>query len=204
MTTPGRKFWGYNDGRPATGTAVTEDDGVSMRTLPWTQYKMGIDRWFYWYANVNTPSDWFQTPTTWGSVSYFDSSLGQYGSDGTSNGNGLLVYPGTDVNHPSDSYGVNGPFASLRLKEWRRGIQDTDYLQLARQIDAAATQAIVSQAMPKALWENPAPGGDPSYFIGPVSWSSNPDDWEAKRAQLTQMISNYCSANPSSSVCGSN
>ncbi len=204
MNTPGRKFWGYNDGRPATGTAVTEDDGVSMRTLPWTQYKMGVDRWFYWYANVNTPSDWFQTPTTWGSVSYFDWSLGQYGSDGTSNGNGLLVYPGTDVNHPSDSYGVNGPFASLRLKEWRRGIQDTDYLALANQIDPAATQAIVSQAMPKALWENPAPGGDPSYFVGPVSWSSNPDDWEAKRAQLTQMISNYCTGNPSSSVCGSN
>lgn len=201
--TPGRKFWGYNDGRPGTGTAMTEDDGVSMRTLPWTQYKMGVDRWFYWYANVNTPSDWFQNATTWGSTSYFDPSLGQYGWDGTSNGNGLLVYPGTDVNHPSDSYGVNGPLASLRLKEWRRGIQDTDYLALARQIDPAETQAIVSQAMPKALWENPAPGGDPSYFIGPVSWSSNPDDWEAKRAQLTQMISSYCTANPSSSFCGS-
>jgi hypothetical protein len=203
-TTPGRKFWGYNDGRPATGTALTEDDGVSMRTLPWTQYKMGVDRWFYWYANVNTPSNWFQNSVTWGSVSYFDWSLGQYGVDGTSNGNGLLVYPGTDVSHPSDSYGVNGPLASLRLKEWRRGIQDTDYLALANQIDPAATQAIVSQAMPKALWENPAPGGDPTYFVGPVSWSSNPDDWEAKRAQLTQMISSYCTANPSSSVCGTN
>lgn len=202
--TPGRKLWGYNDGRPATGTAMTEDDGVSMRTLPWTQYKMGVDRWFYWYANVNTPSDWFQNPVTWGSVSYFDPSLGQTGSDGTSNGNGLLVYPGTDVSHPSDSYGVNGPFASLRLKEWRRGIQDTDYLALANQIDPAATQAIVSQAMPEALWENPAPGGDPTYFIGPISWSSNPDDWEAKRAQLSQMISDYCTANPSSSTCVSN
>ncbi len=38
--TPGHKFWGYNDGRPATGTAMTEDDGVSMRTIPWTQYKI--------------------------------------------------------------------------------------------------------------------------------------------------------------------
>ncbi|MFL6417502.1 MAG: choice-of-anchor D domain-containing protein [Bryobacteraceae bacterium] len=202
--TQGRKFWGYNDGRPATGTAMTEDDGVSMRTLPWTQYKMGIDRWFYWYANVNTPSNWFQNSVTWGSVSYFDGSLGQSGTDGTSNGNGLLVYPGTDVNHPSDSYGVNGPFASLRLKEWRRGIQDTDYLALANQIDPAATQAIVSQAMPKAWWENPAPGGDPSYFVGPISWSTNPDDWEAKRAQLGQMIGDYCSAHPSSQFCGSN
>lgn len=202
--TPGHRFWGYNDGRPGTGTAMTEDDGVSMRTLPWTQYKMGIDRWFYWYANVNTPIDWFQNPVTWGSVSYFDRSTGWTGDDGTSNGNGLLVYPGTDLGNPSDSYGVNGPIASLRLKEWRRGIQDTDYLALANQIDPVATQAIVNQAMPKALWENPAPGGDPTYFIGPISWSSNPDDWEAKRLQLAQMINNYCTANPSGSVCTSN
>ncbi|MFL6448711.1 MAG: glycoside hydrolase domain-containing protein [Bryobacteraceae bacterium] len=202
--TPGRRFWGYNDGRPGTGTAMTEDDGISMRTLPWTQYKMNIDRWFYWYANVNTPSNWFQTATTWGSVSYFDGSLGLYGNDGTSNGNGLLVYPGTDVNHTSDSYGVNGPIASLRLKEWRRGIQDTDYLALANRINPGATKAIVNQAIPKALWENPAPNNDPSYFVGPVSWSSNPDDWETKRAQLSQMISNYCTANPSSGVCVGN
>src|SRR5439155_2195700 len=84
--TPGHKFWGYNDGRPGTGTAMTEDDGVSMRTIPWTQYKMGVDRWFYWYANVNSPVDWFQNAVTWGSVSYFDWSLGESGMDGTSNG----------------------------------------------------------------------------------------------------------------------
>ncbi len=183
-TTAGRKFWNYNDGRPGTGTALTEDDGVAMRTIPWTQYKMGIDRWFYWYANVNSPVDWFQNAVTWGSVSYFDPSIGQTGYDGTSNGNGLLVYPGTDVGNPSDSYGVNGPFASLRLKEWRRGIQDVDYLTIANQIDPVSTKAIINRAVPKALWENVAPGGDPSYFIGPISWSSNPDDWEARRAQL--------------------
>ena len=107
-----------------------------------------------------------------------------------------------DVNHVADSYGVNGPLASLRLKEWRRGIQDTDYLALASQIDPVRAQAIVNQAMPKALWENVAPGGDASYFIGPISWSSNPDDWESKRAQLAEMISSYCMASPSSSFCG--
>jgi hypothetical protein len=175
-----------------------------MRVIPWTQYKMGIDRWFYWYANVNNPADWFNNAVTWGSVSYYDRSIGETGSNGTSNGNGLLVYPGTDLGNPDSSYGVNGPFASLRLKEWRRGIQDTDYLALANQIDPAATQAVISQAVPRALWENPAPGGDPTFFIGSISWSSNPDDWEGKRAQLSQIIDDYCAANPESRVCNSN
>jgi Domain of unknown function (DUF4091) len=111
------------------------------------------------------------------------------------------VYPGTDVAHPADSYGVNGPFASLRLKEMRRGLQDGDYLTLAAQIEPVAVQNIVSKTMPKALWENPAPDGDPSWFRGSVSWSPNPDDWENSRAQLAAIISNYCSSNPSHTFC---
>ena len=198
---PRRKFWGYNDGRPGTGTAVTEDDGVAMRTIPWAQYKMGIDRWFYWYANLNSPVNWFQNAVTWGSVSTYDWSLGETGTDGTSNGNGLLVYPGTDVQNPSDSYGVDGPFASLRIKEWRRGIQDVDYLSLAVGIDSAATKGIVNEALPRALWENIAPGGDPSYFKGSISWSSNPDDWENERAKLTVLIDAFCAVNPTHKTC---
>ena len=119
----------------------------------------------------------------------------------TSNGNGLLVYPGTDVGNPSDSYGVDGPFASLRMKEWRRGIQDADYLALANQIDPAATAAIVSRVFPLALWENTAPGGDPSWFKGTISWSSDPDNWESARAQLAAIISQHCSSNPSGEGC---
>ena len=90
-TTPGRKFWAYNDGRPAVGTFDTEDDGISPRTIPWAQYKKGVDRWFYWYANVNNPSDWFSQATTWGSDSYFDPVIGWTGDDCKTNGNGLLV-----------------------------------------------------------------------------------------------------------------
>jgi hypothetical protein len=201
-TTPQHEFWQYNASRPGVGSDDTEDDGVAMRTIPWAQFRKNIGRWFYWDANITNPIDFFQSAVTFGSISYTDPSLGQYGSDGTTNGNGVLVYPGTDLGNPSDSYGVHGPFASLRLKEWRRGVQDTDYLALAQQIDPASTRAIVNQVMPEALWEYPA--SDPSWYSGTISWSNNPDDWEAGRLELARIISKYCNANPGSSFCSSN
>ncbi|MFL6447113.1 MAG: hypothetical protein ACJ746_05430 [Bryobacteraceae bacterium] len=188
-STAGKQLWMYNDGRPGVGTLDTEDDGTAPRTLPWAQYKKGIDKWFYWHANLSGTTNLFQNATTWGTQSYRDQYLGMYGTDGTTNGNGLLVYPGTDVMNRGDSYGVDGPFASVRLKEWRRGIQDADYLSLAAQMNSGAVQSIVNSVMPKALWENPAPEGDPSWFRGGVSWSADPDVWEAARAQLAQIIS---------------
>jgi hypothetical protein len=203
-STPGKRLWMYNDGRPGTGTLMTEADGTDPRTLPWAQMKKGIQRWYYWFANVSCCVNAYEQALTWGGVSGFNGSTGETGDDGYSNGNGYLVYPGTDLANPQDNYGVLGPIASLRIKNWRRGIQDADYIAIARQIDPVATNAIVSAAIPMALWENPAPGGDPSYFNGPISWSSNPDDWEAKRAQLTNLISNYCVANPTSNVCSAN
>jgi Domain of unknown function (DUF4091) len=201
LSTPGKRWWWYNDGRPGSGTFDTEDDGISPRTIPWAQYKMRVQRWYYWFANVSCCDSFYGKALTWGSYNRFDSSIGQTGDDGTSNGNGLIVYPGTDLANPQDSYGVNGPVASLRMKEYRRGIQDVDYLSLAAQIDPAATSAIVQAAIPKALWENPAPGGDLSYFNGPISWSVNPDDWEAKRAQLAAIIARGCAANPAAAYC---
>ncbi len=203
LSKPNRHLWLYNMNRPGVGTDVTEDDGIAMRTVAWAQYKMKVERWFYWYANLNgVDKDWFQTACTWDCGNpWLDSELGQTSAANYSNGFGLLVYPGTDVAHPADSYGVDGPFASLRLKEMRRGVQDGDYLTIAAGIDPAGVGNIVAKTIPKALWENPAPDGDPSWFRGPVSWSANPDDWESERAQLAQIISNYCASNPSGQFC---
>ena len=201
-STPGRKYWMYNDGRPGVGTFDTEDDGVSPRTLPWAQFKKGIDRWFYWYANLDSNVDWFTQATTWSYDQFFDSSVGWTSNFGKTNGDGVIVYPGTDVNHPADSYGVHGPFASLRIKEWRRGIQDADYLALANQIDSASTQQIINSEIPQALWEYRS--SDPSWYSGSISWSVNPDDWESGRNALVQIISNWCAHNPGVNACTTN
>jgi hypothetical protein len=187
---PGHKLWMYNDSRPGTGSSDTEDDGVAMRQIAWAQFKKNIDRWFYWYVNLDYQTDSFVDAVTWGSAQYTDPVLGQYGDDGTTNGTGMLVYPGTDLYHPAESYGLGGPLASLRMKEWRRGIQDTDYLAVAKQINPTAVNKIIQQVVPNVLWEYPAV--DPGYYLGDISWSVNPDNWEAARGQLTAIISGYC------------
>jgi hypothetical protein len=199
-----RRLWLYNMNRPGVGTEDTEDDGIALRTVAWAQFKMKIQRWMYWYANLPImDKDWFQSACSWQcGNTWIDSQLGETNSVNYSNGDGVLIYPGTDVAHSADSYGVNGPFASLRLKEMRRGVQDGDYLTIAAQINSAAVQNIVARTLPKALWENPAPfDGDPSWFQGSVSWSPNPDDWESSRADLAGIISNYCSSNSSAQFC---
>src|SRR4029077_3677431 len=43
---PQRKLFAYNGGRPGSGSFATDDVGVALRELPWSQYKKSIDRWF--------------------------------------------------------------------------------------------------------------------------------------------------------------
>ena len=190
-----KRLWVYNDGRPASGSMNTEDDGIAPRVLGWSQFKMDIGKWFYWFVNLdgdtNHPADLFQQPVTWGWVTHFDFSKGEQG-EVTTNGTGVMVYPGTDLFNPQDSYNVDGPFASVRMKAWRRGLQDYDYLDLAKRIDPQSTAAIVQRVLPKTMWEISTP--DPTYYRGGVFFDSDPDVWEKARADLANIVSNYCSS----------
>lgn len=182
-----KKFWLYNDGRPGVGTLDTEAEGTDPRTIPVAQYKMNVDRWFYWQSNVDSNYDTFSTATSWGSRGYEDAQKGMWGDYTPTNGNGLLVYPGTDLSHPANSYGMAGPIASIRLKNWRRGIQDADYLAMATAKNPIAVKAVLNGLMPKALWENKV--SDPSWPVdAAISWSSDPNVWENARLQLAGII----------------
>ena len=195
---PDKRFYLYNGTRPATGSFATEDDGVALRTLTWAQYKKKIDRWFYWEATYynndqgNTgQTNVFQTAHTYGDLDKVDSVLGETGWNYL-NGDGVLLYPGTDTRYPGDSYGVMGPFASLRLKHWRRGIQDVDYLTLAEAISPTRTAEIVNEIIPQVLWEYGVDDPeDPSWVCTDISWSTDPDDWETARAELADIIENF-------------
>ncbi len=192
----GRGAYLYNSNRPASGSFSTEDDGIALRELAWGQYKMGIQRWFYWNANyynnyqggTGQTNVFNQAMTFGGRNSTADSVLGETGWN-YSNGDGLLMYPGTDSLFPSESYDLKGPIASLRLKHWRRGIQDTDYLALAMKVNSSRTQSIINRMVPKVLWEygvNDA--SDPTWVRAGISWSINPADWEAARSELADII----------------
>ena len=194
---PARRLFAYNGGRPGSGSFATEDAGVALRELPWGQYKKSIGRWFFWEATYYDNYQWtgaqtnlFTTAQTFGPAP--QASLEQnYGmANFYSNGDGVLFYPGTDLIYPASSYGISGPITSLRLKQWRRGIQDVDYLVMASQINQTAVQNLVSQMVPAALWENQCadPANDCSYFVGPVTWSEKPDDWESARRNLADII----------------
>ena len=192
---PDKQFYMYNSRRPLSGSFALEDDGVALRVLAWAQHKKGIDRWFYWestYYNNNqgntAHTNVFQQAHTFGNLDGFDNVLGETGWNYL-NGDGVLLYPGTDTRYPADSYGVQGPLASLRLKHWRRGIQDVDYLMLAAAIDPARTAQIVDRIVPKVLWEvGVSDPSDPTWVRTNISWSTDPNDWEEARAELADII----------------
>ena len=185
----------YNGQRPAGGSFATEDDGVALRELAWAQYKKKVDRWFYWSATYYNNfqggrghTNVFVEAATFGGPPTFDANRGLT-SWNYSNGDGVLFYPGIDTKFPEQSRGLQGPIASLRLKHWRRGIQDVDYLTMAAKVNPSATAALVQKMVPKAFWEygvsDPA---DPTWVLAPTSWSSHPDLWEAARLQLANII----------------
>jgi hypothetical protein len=190
-----KRYFQYNGKRPAQGSFATDDDGVALRELSWAQYKKGIQRWMFWessyyndYQGGRGQTDVFSTAATFSGTVSTDSVLGETGWN-HSNGDGLLFYPGTDTVYPSESYGVNGPFASLRMKHWRRGVQDVDYLTLASAINPSAVQALVAQMVPKAEWDyGISDPSDPTWVRTDISWSINPDDWEAARKELAHII----------------
>jgi len=199
-----KRFYMYNGHRPASGSFATEDDGVALRELAWGQYKKHINRWFFWestyynnYQGNTGEQNLFQNAQTFGNNSSVDSVLGETGFD-YANGDGVLFYPGTDRLFPADSYGVNGPFASLRLKHWRRGVQDVEYLNLTAAKDPAAVASLVNTMVPKALWEyGVSDPNDPTWARTDVSWSNNPDAWEAARKQLASIIEGTPATTPS-------
>ncbi len=193
----GSKIMFYNPTRPAAGSFVMEDDGVALREVAWAQYKKNIDRLFYWYSTAysygKAEPNLFEQAATFGVTPYTADTVRGEWSEGHTNGEGVLFYPGTDVLYPKDSYGVVGMFASLRLKYWRRGIQDIDYVTLAAAIDPDKTQKIVERMVPRAFWDYKDLGG---WMIDDICWSINPDDWESAREQLSQIIESRTSAKP--------
>jgi hypothetical protein len=196
LADPDKHLCQYNGLRPYTGSFSTEDDGVALRVTAWSQFKKKVDfNWFYWastyydnYQGGMGQTNVFNSAFTFGAISGQDSVAGETGWN-YSNGDGVLFYPGTDKIYPTESYGIDGPIASLRLKHWRRGIQDGDYLTLAAAINPAAVNKIVARMMPKALWEYGVDEpSDPSYVRTDISWSTDPDEWETARAELANII----------------
>jgi hypothetical protein len=169
----GKDVWVYNGVLPRTGTFLLDDDAISPRVNGWLGAMFGVRRWFYWEstywygAHGRTPIDPFIEPET------------LINDDGDwADGDGVLVYPGTQRDAFGEhSIGYPGVFPSIRLKNWRRGLQDGAYLELARSRDRRRADAVARALIPAAF--------DEARRGHPASWSSRGATFfEARRALM--------------------
>ncbi len=171
----GKEVWAYNGHMPQTGSFLTDTPAISLRVNGWLSGMFDVGRWFFWESTFwyddnrggHGPYDPFATPET------FHNSDGDW-----SMGDGVLLYPGKQVDgFSTHSIGMDGVVASIRLKNWRRGIEDAGYYQLAHAADPTKAEAIARGLFPVVLSE--ARNGRPP------SW---PEDgkpyFDARRALL--------------------
>jgi glycosyl hydrolase family 123 len=163
----GKTVWVYNGRLPQSGGFLSDAGTLSARANGWLQARHDVGRWFYWESTYwsdknpggHGPYDPFATAET------FHNKHGDW-----ANGDGVLVYPGTQTRYPEHSLGFAGVVPSLRLKQWRRGLQDGAYLRLARARDAARADAVAARLVGKAFGEArdgqkaPWAAGGAAYF----------------------------------------
>jgi len=176
----GERVWLYAAYRPLTPGDVIDEYGIAFRLKPWIAHKHGIARWFTWESTHWKPNqneiqrrmNLFEDPVTFTSGA----------PSSTGNGDGTLFYPGEDKLFPEEDRGYPGPMSSIRMKMYRRGAQDVEYMWLAEQAGhGAEVKAILKERLPATLWEA---GELPS-------WSNRNADYEQARRRLAELITGH-------------
>ncbi len=145
----GKEVWIYNGVMPHTGTFLLDADAVSPRVNGWLAEMFRVPRWFYWSSTY-----WYDRHGRTARDPFADAESFHNDDGDWANGDGVLLYPGRQVDAFSEhSLGFEGVIASVRLKNWRRGLEDAGYLELARARDAGRADAIARSLIPAAFHE---------------------------------------------------
>ena len=182
----GKEVWAYNGRMPQTGSFLTDTPAISLRVNGWLEGMFDIGRWFFWETTF-----WYDDNRGGhGAYDPFVTAETFHNADGDySMGDGVLVYPGKQVDvGASHSIGMDGVVASIRLKNWRRGIEDAGYLQLAHAADPTKAEAIARGLLPKVL--SGAKDGQA------VSWSDASKPYFDARKALLALIPRGTSGGP--------
>jgi hypothetical protein len=146
----GRRWWIYNGGRPAAGAIVIDAPATDARATIWACFKHRVEVYYYWHGVHwlhNRQKVGERRQNVWANPVTFD-NRGQPNkpvtSQGIANGDGVLMYPGTERIHPDEDRGVEGPVSTVQLANFRRGLQDHQYLTAAR---ALGLDALVEEAL---------------------------------------------------------
>ena len=116
----GEKVWFYQGGQPYLGSQLLTADAISLRMWAWAAWKYNIDGVFLWANNY------------WSNYNpYADSQVYEHGKPTDNYGDGYIFYPGSVL--PAIGFpAIKGPVSSIRMKMWRRGFIDYEYLWLAK------------------------------------------------------------------------
>ena len=171
----GESAWTYNGGEPFAGSQIMDTSGLGPRTWAWIARRYGVECWLLWDAcyfediyNDCTDNDVWTDPLT------FDQRRSGTTWPDWGNGDGTLFYPGTPR-------GISGPVGSLRLKSWRRGAQDFEYMWLLEQRGRKDfVDNLTEEVIPYAF----ADAADSS-----TSWSKDTSSWEEARISMGNELS---------------
>jgi Domain of unknown function (DUF4091) len=181
----GREYWFYNGGRPAGGAITIDAPATDPRATIWAAFKHDVRVYFYWHSvhwRHNSQKHGERNQNVWANSITFDNrGEGRTSPDdeGYIHGDGVLIYPGEEKLHPDEDRGIPGPIATIQLANFRRGLQDHQYLTLARRLglDAEVTSALQT-IVPRVF----------SDAAERVSFPETGDPYERVRLQLARAI----------------
>jgi glycosyl hydrolase family 123 len=183
----GHDYWVYNGGRPFGGAIVIDAPATDARATIWACFKHGIKVYFYWHGNHwqhNRQKQGDRLQNVWANPITFD-NRGQpnkpLSSQSFANGDGVLMYPGEEKLHPEEDRGIAGPCSTIQLANFRRGLQDHQYLTMAHEL---GLNPLINEVLQSVV---------PSMFSevtanSPVGFSEAGNTYEAARYKLGKAI----------------
>lgn len=190
----GHKYWIYNGGRPAAGGIVIDTPATDPRATIWACFKHGVDNYFFWHGvhwQHNRQKVGERKQNVWSNPITFD-NRGQpnkpMDDQGYINGDGVLMYPGEDKLHPEEDRGIAGPVSTVQLANFRRGLQDHQYLTLARRL---GLNSLINDSLEAVV---------PRVFSdtkGRIGFAETGNEYERARYKLAQAIAQHKSRNSS-------
>lgn len=163
----GERAWFYHSGHPAVGGHSINLPGSDLRSWGVIGARYGIQGQLMWAANLGSDQWPFAQPS--------------YKPDDDRVGNGVIVYPGNQL--PKIGFeAVPGPIPSMRMKTWRRGLQDAELYFLAHKRFPDEAQRLIKALIPRALREA-VEAGDKQ-----PTWPSEAAVWIQWREDLLTML----------------
>ena len=181
----GARVWFYNGGRPNGPSPMIDAPATEARAVAWAAFKHDADTYFFWHGvhwRHNGQKQGERNQDVWANPITFD-NRGQphkpVEDQGYINGDGVLLYPGEEKLHPDEDRGLAGPVGTVQLANLRRGLQDHQYLTIARRL---GLEPVVKKALQVVV---PRVFSDAGVTVG---FAETGETFEAARRELAEAI----------------